>query len=242
MCDVTGQDGAADFDHWWQAPREWVEQPNLRRGGESGVCLLASHDPSRPALYCKRQTGHIYRSLLHPFGQPTALRELRAYQAIAVLGIRVPTLVYGAARKNEGQWQALLVTEALTGFVSLEQWYACPPEATLTRRMLEQLAVMLARLHCAGWQHGCCYAKHLFARAYQDEAGQDRVETAMLDLEKSRHRWVRGRAVRHDLTQLRRHRGQMPDEDFTSLLQFYLEAFPPRVRSRIIAHFPETTR
>lgn len=212
------------FDRWWQSPGAWVEPANQRRGGESGVRLLEPRDPSHRPLYCKRQSGHTYRSLRHPLGRPTVLREIKAYRAFARIGLKTPTIVYCAARQHQGQWQALLVTEALQGFVSLEQWYAGAPGAECRHAVLPQVAATLARLHQAGWQHGCCYPKHIFVKTQTDQEGQSRVEIALLDLEKSRRRWRTLDAARHDLRQLKRHRGPIPEADLTVLLQAYQAA------------------
>lgn len=211
---------ATEFDRWWHSPGEWVEPANQRRGGQSGVRLLQHWDSSSPLLYCKRQSGHLYRSLRHPFGRPTILRELHAYRALAHLGIRTPNIVYCAARKQAGQWQALLVTEALPGFVSLEQWYNEQRTPQLNQIVLQRLAVTLARLHLGGWQHGCCYAKHLFVKVRSDGD----VDIALLDLEKSRRRWRVTSASRRDMGQLARHRGAMPDTDLSVLHQAYQQA------------------
>ena len=32
--------GLSQFEQWWQLQGEWVEEPNQRRGGESGVQRL----------------------------------------------------------------------------------------------------------------------------------------------------------------------------------------------------------
>lgn len=221
--------GPTHFERWWHSRGTWVEPANQRRGGESGVQLLRQRDPGHPPLYCKRQTGHLYRSLLHPLGRPTILRELQAYRAFARLGIQVPRLVYCSARRQHGRWQALLVTEALDGFVSLQQWYAGPfaesRDTALTQSMLGELATMLARLHLARWQHGCCYPKHVFIKAVPQAPGErPSIRVALLDLEKSRQRWRTRDASRHDLGQLWRHRGQMPTDDWGYLQQAYLRA------------------
>lgn len=210
---------SSEFERWWHSPGEWVEEVNQRRGGESGVLLLQRWDNDRPALYCKRQSGHLYRSLRHPFGQPTILRELQAYRAFARLGIRTPNIVYCAARQQAGQWQALLVSEALTGFVSLEHWYAQPHAQALEHAVLRQVAVTLARLHLGGWQHGCCYPKHLFVKTRSD----GEVDVALLDLEKSRRLWRPGQAPR-DLGQLQRHRGAIPESHIAYLQSAYEQA------------------
>ena len=213
----------SDFNYWWERQGLWVEPPNQRRGGESGVQVLQQSDPTRPLLYCKRQVGHLYRSFLCPWGRPTILREQLAYQSFERVGIKVPRIVYCGARKQGGQWRALLITEALeTGFVSLDRWYESTPSDKLGvpvhRAVLRQLGSTLARVHRAGWQHGCCYPKHLFVRVQLTENESPRIEVALLDLEKSRRRWSIRNAARHDLGQLWRHRGPMSDVDWDFLL------------------------
>ena len=212
------------FERWWQCRGAWVEPLNCRREGESGVQLLQPRDASHPPLYSKRQTGHLYRSLRYPLGRPTILRELQAYQAFARLGVRVPKLIYGSARTQEGQWQALLITQALTGFISLEQWYQEPRSEEHTRCMLTELANTLARLHQGRWQHGCCYAKHVFIRLRDADGSAPDAEIALLDLEKSRRRWRTADASRHDMRQLKRHCGAMPDGDWQLLSEAYAKA------------------
>lgn len=76
------------FDYFWRQQGEWVEEPNRRRGGESGVQRVMSSNGR--LLYSKRQTGHIYRSWLHPFGRPTVLRERDAIKGLRLLDVRVP--------------------------------------------------------------------------------------------------------------------------------------------------------
>ena len=207
------------FQRWWDAQGEWVEVPNQRRAGESGVQRVRLR--GQPLLYCKRQVGHLYRSLTHPFGRPTALRELRALQAFSQAGVRVPQVIYCGARQQAGQWQAMLVTAELEGFVSLEHWYRdglADYYGPLThQRMLTAVGVALSRIHRAHWQHGSCYPKHIFLKVHGvgDAAW---VEVALLDLEKSRRRLRRHAAARHDLRQLHRHCPAMPVEDWLCLL------------------------
>ncbi|MBX7270671.1 lipopolysaccharide kinase InaA family protein [Stutzerimonas chloritidismutans] len=208
------------FQRWWNTQGEWVEEPNQRRAGESGVQRIRLRDPQQPQLYCKRQIGHLYRSLLHPFGRPTVLRELQALQAFGRLGVRVPELVYCGTRQQAGQWQALLVTAELEGFVSLEDWYQQALSErfgpAVQERMLTAVGISLGRIHQARWQHGCCYPKHIFLKVH-GEGDAASVEVALLDLEKSRRRLRRSAAARHDLRQLKRHRQSMPEHDWQRL-------------------------
>ena len=221
---IAERNYSTEFEQWWHSTGTWVEPANQRRGGESGVRLLHSPNTGYPLLYCKLQSNHIYRSLLHPLGRPTILRELEAYRAFARLGIGTARIVYCMVRRHEGQKQALLVTEALQGFISLEQWYASKHDTTLTKAMLRQLATTLKRLYLAGWQHGCCYPKHIFVKVQGRDGNEPSVEIVLLDLEKSRRRWWISRTSRCDLDQLGRHRGAMPDADMTYLRQAYQQA------------------
>ncbi len=206
-----------DFQYWWNQQGEWVEAPNERRDGNSGVQRLSASNDA--ILYLKRQVGHLSRSIRHPLGRPTVVREARALAAYRAAGVRVPRTVFVGARR-QGQWQGLLVTEELKGFISLDDWYAGNGEfqhgAAVHRHMLRELAQTLARAHAQGLQHGCLYSKHVFIRVRSQG-----VEIALLDLEKSRRRWRKRAAVRHDLTQLYRHRGAMPESDWLQMLDDY---------------------
>jgi len=203
-----------EFEYWWQCRGDWVETANQRRGGESGVQRVSSAASELP-LYCKRQSGHVFRSLRYPLGRPTIWREALAYQAFTHLGITVPRLVYAGIRKQKGQWQALLVTEALSSFVDLEDWYKQSPDKTQRVRVLFAVARTLLHLHRAGWRHGCLYGKHLFVK---ESEGNPQI--ALLDLEKSR-RPLLARQCSKDLAQLGRHCAGMPAEDWTLLQTQY---------------------
>jgi hypothetical protein len=207
------------FEHWWNTHGEWVEEKNQRRGGESGVQLLPPLQPGKPPLYSKRQIGHLFRSLRHPFGLPTALREEQALIACEALGVLVPRRILCAARKHAGQWQALLITEELTGFVSLDDWYAdhaSKLDEGARQAVLYRLALVLRRLHHGRQQHGSLYSKHVYISL---QAKQPAV--ALLDLEKSRRRLFRHSAMQRDLAQLCRRRGAMPQADWDYVLQCY---------------------
>lgn len=210
------------FQAWWQRQGEWVEEPNVRRGGESGVQRLSDRGS---VLYAKRQVGHVYRSLLHPFGRLTILRERSALLALNKLGVRVPRLVYCGIDNDPVQgWRGVLVTEALEGFEEVEQWYAKGGREACGEAkhalLMQQIGATLARMNMGRWQHGCLYAKHVFVRMNGDVP-----QVALLDLEKSRQRLSRSRAAKHDLRQLRRH-SDWSDKDWQQLLKGYARVYP----------------
>ncbi len=222
--------GKNGFSHFWGQRGEWVEEPNVRRGGESGVQRLITDDGQ--TLYSKRQTGHIYRSWLHPFGRPTVLRERDALEGLNRLGVGVPQIVFCGAERTENEWRALLVTEALEGFEEFEKWLAAGGREQygelLYEQMLSEMGKTLARMHLGRWQHSCLYIKHIFVRV-TGEGDQARAEVALLDLEKGRRRWTAYGAAQHDMKQLRRH-SSFSAADWQKLVYFYQAAFGSSIK------------
>jgi hypothetical protein len=220
---MSGQSG---FAHYWQTKGDWVEEPNRRRGGESGVQRVMLADDHM--IYVKRQVGHIYRSPLHPFGRPTVLRERDALQGLSKLQVRVPRLLFcEAQRDSEFGWKALLVTESLDGFEEITHWYEKGGRErygeAVHDQLLKDLADNLARMHQGRWQHSCLYIKHVFVRVVEGPGGP-RAEAALLDLEKCRRRLTAAAASQHDMKQLRRH-SSFSKADWKKLLYFYETAF-----------------
>ncbi|MBV6825171.1 lipopolysaccharide kinase InaA family protein [Pseudomonas sp. PD9R] len=226
--EVTSQDR---FDYFWNQRGEWVEEPNVRRGGESGVQRVIGSDGQ--LLYVKRQTGHIHRSWLHPFGRPTVLRERDALIGLRQLGVRVPEIIFcGAQRDPVHKWRALLVTKSLDGFQEIEQWYASGGREhygeAVNDRILKDLAENLARMHKGRWQHSCIYIKHVFVRV-TGEGDAAKVEVALIDLEKCRQRLSAQRAASHDMKQLRRH-SSFSATDWKKLVYLYETAFGSAIK------------
>lgn len=219
------------FEFYWQQQGEWVEEPNQRRGGESGVQRI--HEEGGRLLYVKRQVGHTYRSWRYPLGRPTVLRERDALLALSDLSVGVPELVYCGARQGaDKQWRALLVTAALDGFVEIDKWYAAGERQrhgeAVHDRVLEAIAQNLARMHLGRWQHSCLYAKHVFVRV-SGTGDNAVVEVALLDLEKCRQRLTPHKAAAHDLKQLRRHSSWNADE-WKKLNYFYEKVFGSAIK------------
>jgi len=219
------------FDFFWEQRGEWVEEPNQRRGGESGVQRVFTE--AGQLIYIKRQVGHIYRSWLHPFGRPTVLRERDALVGLSKLDVSVPEMIFcGAQRDERNEWRALLVTKALDGFQEIEDWYAAGGREhhgeALHEQLLQELATNLARMHLGRWQHSCLYIKHVFVRVV-GEGSEARAEVALLDLEKCRRRFTAAAAARHDMKQLRRHSSFEP-ADWQKLVYFYETAFGSAIK------------
>ncbi len=198
-----------NFEAFWQLDAGWVEEPNFRRGGWSGVSkhTLNSHDGSHKIIYIKRQENHISRSLRNPIrGIPTVRREANNILNFNKQGIPTLSLVYYSERSLEGRRQAILATEELTDYLSLDewlqQWQQTPLAIPLRNKVIEASANTIKQVHDAGFRHGCLYAKHLFLKVIDNKD----VSVKIIDLEKakprlrSRHRMIRDLATMYKHT------------------------------------------
>ena len=142
--------------------------------------------------------------------------------------------LYFAVRHVDGKLRAVLVTEELAGFRSLEAWAAewtrrGWPTIGARRRVIGAVALAVRRMHAHRFQHNCLYAKHVFVKA--EDFGE--VDVRLIDLEKGKHRWWRRLAVHRDLDTLHRHSPGWRMTDRLSFLQAYLEGSDSRARRRL---------
>lgn len=206
-----------DFASWWAAPGAWVEEPNQRRSGWSGMMRARFGERT---YYVKKQCNHLCRTLGHPFGWPTVSREYANIRCLQSLGITVPQPVFHGSRRTAEGYEGLLVTEELASFTDLAaQDQRSPAEKS---RLAAAVGQMLGRMHRHNLQHSCLYDKHIMVR-WQD--GQPMV--ALIDLEKLRRTWLPGKAARHDLEQLARHQKIWSDADWALLVEAHRAAGKP---------------
>ena len=170
-----------EFNHWWATEGDWVEEPNYRRNGMSGVQCVERNGKK---LYVKRMTHHLFHSVRYPFGRPTIVREVAVIKELERAGVIVPKIVFGEAVKVEGEWRALLVTEDMAGFISIADWYArhavSPYSDEVRQAMLKAVALAFKKMHSVNRQHGCCYVRHIYVKT------EGKAEAGFLDLEKRR--------------------------------------------------------
>lgn len=200
--------GLHTFEQVWGYPIEWFEAPNESRGGWSGVgrLQLQLQNGGSLCLFVKKQQNHGRLTLLHPIkGEPTFRREYKRLQYLESRGVAAPQVVFYAEQLIENKACAILVTEELSGYVSLES-LAEPLfiNRNFTRGQKQQLfsviASTLRNFHQLGLVHRALYSKHIFVK---DAAIQPQV--ALIDLEKARFTpffWYR---AYYDLAALNRH-------------------------------------
>lgn len=187
------QQALSEYEALWEQSQDWVEEPNFRRGGWSGVIRMTLTDAEgrERTAYLKRQEGQHRRTLSSRWRlRPTYYQEFVSLTRLQALGAPVVDWVcYG-----EREQAALLVTLAPKGFVSLTE-LADRQDRALLDQALEAVVMALGTLHRHRWQHGSCYPAHILVHP-------GTLEVRFLDLERSRRHRRIAAATRADLRQL----------------------------------------
>lgn len=186
---VFEYNGIHSFEDFWKLDAAWLEEPNKGRGGWSGVarCELSLPGGGTARVFLKRQENFVTRTLRHPIrGLPTFAREFRnivLYQEYAIPSL---TSLYFACRQQNGKLRAILITEELTGFRSLEElereWQQSRPGAPVRHLVIRSVAALLRQIHSHQLRHNCFYPKHIFIRIGPGA----RIESRVIDLEKTK--------------------------------------------------------
>jgi len=206
------------FEQFWNLAESWVEEPNARRRGGSGVTRATL---GQDVLYVKKQVNHLHYSVPYPMGRPTALREAEAIAAARALGINVPEIIYCNSRRVNGEHHTVLVTRALDGYLSLDDFAAQTQyqDELDHYQLIRAVASTLATLHRNRWQHGALYTKHIFVR----KQGRG-YKVALIDLEKMRRRLTFQQASLHDIDQFSRHQACWDRVHWQQFLDEYQKA------------------
>ena len=198
---------SSDFAFWWNVAGEWVEAPNERRSGWSGMLRVRYQGRT---VYVKRQHNHLCRTLSHPLGWPTASREHSYLHRLNTLQLGAPTPIFHGTVRHPDGTDAVLVTEELQDFLPLSAQTELDPARRTT--LAQEVGNVLGTLHRARLQHSCLYDKHIMV-GWQEDA----PEIALIDLEKMRPRLTGRAAAKHDLKQLKRHQAIWSENDWNAL-------------------------
>lgn len=227
---VFEHNGLRSFDDLWQLKADWFEEPNQRRGGWSGVarCELKQPGGGHVGIFLKRQENHITRTLLHPVrGIATLVREFRNFQRFDLCQVPTAPLVYFAQRRVDGNLRAMLVTEELAGFHSLENvmraWRKTGRPSLAERGpMIQSIARAVRQMHQHHFRHDCLWSKHIFLKPAGPDKGHP-VDARIIDLEKTKRRLFKSSAVLRDLSTLDRDCRFFSRTDRMRFLKAYLQ-------------------
>lgn len=183
--------------------KDWVEEPNQRRGGWSGVCRVALLNPQgeKKIVYLKRQSKHVYHSLFSPFkGRLTFRREFCNIMRFRKRGLPTVTPIYYGQQGDE----AILMTEDLGGYKSLDAWMLEWQEKGMPSRRIQNCIIrevgqVVNRMHRHYYKHSCLEFKHIFLSLANDE-----VKISIIDLEKLRCCFLLNQYRYQDLSRLLR--------------------------------------
>lgn len=188
----------ANFDALWNLKAKWFEEPNIQRGGWSGVIKYVLNDADKTVdVFIKRQENHISRTFRHPFtGIATFQKEFHNIQRLTDKKIPTLELIY-FAQQNQ---QAILITKSLEDYCSLDSEKLYDLTHQQKRALLSKIATVSATMHQWRFQHNCFYPKHIFVQHLDD--GWD---VKFIDLEKLKRPPFKKQAVVRDLLTLYRH-------------------------------------
>jgi len=177
----------ANFEQLWNYQGDWFEPPNRERGGWSGVNYIELADSAgvMHGFYLKRQQAHMRRTWRHPIaGEPTFVREFEILQHLKTSQVATPECVFFGRKQDK----AILLTKALTGLISAEEWLKSSVNISVNKKqaLIAALATAVRYLHQAGVQHRSLYLKHLFVSENNADPNNHGFEVAIIDFEKSR--------------------------------------------------------
>lgn len=177
----------ANFEQLWDYQGDWFEPPNRERGGWSGVNYIELADATGKlqGFYLKRQQAHMRHTWRHPFaGEPTFVREFEILEYLNKCNVATPKFVFFGSQQDK----AILLTEALTGFMAADDWLKRHTNISIhqQRMLMRALANAVRQLHQAGVQHRSLYLKHLFVKGSGAGFEKGSFEVATIDFEKSR--------------------------------------------------------
>lgn len=228
---VFHQSNLDDFDKLWCLDAPWFEAPNERRSGFSGVVTwdLVGQNGEVWPVFIKRQHNHNTRTVRHPLaGIPTFYREYQNITNLIKLGVpTIDALYYGEQASADGV-KAILVSRALDGYVSLEDWFksSAKKDELVVLAVLKQIVAAIKPMHQHRIRHGCLYGKHIFIKFLSENekiAATDNpiVDVRLIDLEKAHVSLFKKQVILKDLSQLIRHTSPDFYRYVNDLLLFY---------------------
>ena len=220
--ELLAHNGLDSFESLWDLEGHFIEEPNYRRGGWSGIVLheirLQNGQPLK--IIIKRQENHAFRSLLHPLmGTPTFSREYKNICRLEKHNISTLQPLFYGERKVNGKMQAILIVRFLKGYRNLDDLLteAGKNENFDLKSIIDPVAGMTAKIHSFRFQHSCLYGKHIFVKTEIDGS----ADVRLIDLEKMHSGLSRFSVAVHDLGALFRH-APWPGDSWRYFLQSYL--------------------
>lgn len=217
------QNQMGSFEAIWDLKLSSVDAGNVGRGGKSWVSshVIEMPDGKEERIYIKRQENYTCSSWRAPIsGIPTFEREFLNWKRFQEAGINTYELLYYAERRQGKDRQAILVSRALPA-VDLVTYLSGPKKAFKQkifqerRAVAHEIALVLRKMHDAGFRHGHLSPKHVFVGGTPDHP-----KIYLIDMEVARKVWRIRPAIIKDLGQLAKH---TPECSRTERMRFFLD-------------------
>ena len=216
----------AHFDALWTLKAEWFEEPNIRRGGWSGVIKipLKQTNDEPVFIFIKRQENHMSRTWRHPIsGVATFQKEYNNLKRFQRYKIPTLELVYFGTRSYNGDRQAILATKELDGYRALNVLLLNSGSNLLKspqsrQALLKATAKILCHMHQHRLQHNSLYPKHIFAKPVGES-----WDIRIIDLETAKRRLFKSTAILRDLGTLRRQTQGLKAKEQVTFFKAYVD-------------------
>lgn len=240
--EILSANNLATFDQLWDLKVDWFEEPNVRRGGWSGVVKIELDSPhGKVGVFIKRQENHVTKSPLHPIkGRPTFEREFKNILRLRKHNLATLEPVYFSKRNLNGDLQAILVTKELAGYTPLDSKHLLTygeliHDKSHKKRLLNSVAQTLRDMHRHNFQHNCFYLKHVFVKPTGDE-----WDVKIIDLEKLKRAIFKKDAIFRDLFTLHRHAQGWSHKDHIQFFKAYVQETKLSPESKVLWRLIET--
>lgn len=225
--------GLLDIESLSTREFDWVERPNQRLGGWSGVSRLRLSDQQGESVpvFLKIQVNHCYRTIGNLMRKRlTYEREMDAFKALQDTSL-LPELILFAKWRNGRDVGSVVITRALDGYVVIKDLLkgileqSGDPDQEI-RRALASIAAAMRTLHATGWAHFALKPKHVFLRPV---SGSD-YSVRFIDFERARRPIREKIFVTEDVSRFLRHCFYLTREQKLQCLRdyFQVEAFSAR--------------
>ena len=232
---LLSKNNLATYGSLWRLKADWFEEPNIRRGGWSGVVKVSlkqtNDDPV--FIFIKRQENHLSRTWRHPIkGVATFIKEYNNLRLFHKYDIPTPELVYFGARSNNGKPQAIIATKELVGYQPLNVLLHKSGSSLIIgskqrQALFKETAKVLYHMHQHRLQHNSLHPKHIFAKPLGDN-----WDIRIIDLEKAKRRVFKHTASLRDLATLRRQMTELTDKEQITFFKAYVNEAKLSIKSK----------
>ena len=232
---LLSRNNLATYGSLWRLKADWFEEPNIRRGGWSGVVKVSlkqtNDDPV--FIFIKRQENHLSRTWRHPIkGAATFIREYNNLRLFHKYDIPTPELVYFGTRSNNGKPQAIIATKELVGYQSLNVLLHKSDSSMIIgskhrQALFKETAKIIYHMHQHRIQHNSLHPKHIFAKPLGDN-----WDIRIIDLETAKRRVFKQTASLRDLATLRRQMTELTDKEQITFFKAYVNEAKLSIKSK----------